>query len=468
MAFNSPSAALLRRYDASGPRYTSYPTAPMWTESFDAADFEAHIRQSNAPDSPDYTGTLSLYTHLPFCEHRCLFCSCNVIVTRQRDQAERYLGYLFREIDQLAALIAPDRPVVQLHWGGGTPTYLSSDQMRRLFQRIASRFSLAPEAEISLEIDPCVTTCEQLDTLRELGFNRVSLGVQDFNPQTQQAVERIQTVDETGALISHARALGFGGVNIDLIYGLPHQSVDTMDRTLSEVLALAPDRLALYNFAYVPWISPHQNKIPVESLPSGDVKFEILAHAVARLTEAGYESIGMDHFARPQDELAVARREGTLSRNFMGYTTKAGDGCDLYGMGVSAISGLSGAYAQNVKKLSAYYEAVDAGRLPAHRGCRLSDEDRLRRWTINRILCLGRLDFAEMARRFNVSASMHFADALAALAPMAEDGLLLLDSDGLTLTPLGRLFSRNVAMPFDAYLREQTLNAQRPTFSRTL
>lgn len=465
----TPSPDLLRRYDANGPRYTSYPTAPVWTEAFDAQAFEAHIRQTNAEGAPDRTASLSLYVHLPFCEHRCLFCSCNVIITRQREQADRYLGYLFREIDQLAALLAPDRPVVQLHWGGGTPTYLSPDQIRRLFGHLTQRFSLTAGAEISIEVDPCVTTHAHLDTLRELGFNRLSLGVQDFDPTTQAAVERIQGVDETGALMAHARTLGFGGVNIDLIYGLPHQHVASMDRTLSAVIDLNPDRLALYNFAYVPWISPHQTKIPADSLPGGDVKFEILSHAIARLTAAGYEMIGMDHFARPDDELAVARRQGTLARNFMGYTTQAADGGDLYGLGVSAISGLRGAYAQNVKKLSAYYEALDAGRLPAHRGWLLSDDDRLRRAVIQAILCQGEIHWPSLDARFDVRSAEVFADALAALAPMEADGLLTRHAEGFTLSPRGRLFSRNVAMPFDAYLSAQRqADAAHPVFSRTL
>ena len=467
---NGLPEALLQRYNTTGPRYTSYPTAPVWTSDFDAAAFTQALNDTNQPTAPERALPLSLYVHLPFCEHRCLFCSCNVIITQQREQAEKYLGYLFREIDRMAERIADDRPVVQYHWGGGTPTYLSCEQMQRLFTRMQKRFHFDADAEISIEVDPRVTTVAQLETLRDLGFNRVSMGVQDFQPETQSAIERIQSVEETRTLTEACRRLGFDGVNFDLIYGLPHQTPESFDRTLDDILALRPDRIALYNFAYVPWLSPHQKQIPEASLPQGQVKFAIFRRAIECLLGAGYGYIGMDHFALPGDELTRAQDEGSLGRNFMGYTTRIGAGCELLGFGVSAISGLHRFYAQNEKKLSRYYQAIDRGELATNRGFALSADDLLRRDIINQILCQGRLDYATIQATHGISVPEVFADALTTLGPMADDGLLIASNAGLTLTPLGRIFSRNIAMPFDAYLAQKpgTPEADRPTFSKTL
>jgi len=461
----------LERYNQSGPRYTSYPTAPMWTEAFDHQAYATALKQTNQIDAPERTLPLSLYVHLPFCEHRCLFCGCNVVITQQREQAEKYLGYLFIEIDRVADF-QPDkqRETVQLHWGGGTPTYLNPEQIERLYRKLTERFTVAHHTEVAIEVDPRVTTFEQLAVLRTLGFNRISLGVQDFQPETQQAVERIQPVEQTQAMVDECRRLGFSGINFDLIYGLPHQTEISFDQTLDTVIKMNPDRIALYNFAYVPWLSPHQTQINAETLPGGPTKFAIFKNAIQRLLAAGYVYIGMDHFAKSTDELFIAQQEGRLHRNFMGYTTQRH--CELYGLGVSAISGLAGYYAQNKKKLSTYYEAIDAGLLPTWRGLTLNPDDHIRRTAINDILCNGRLDLDTLSAEFKIDANDYLRSSLNALKPMAADGLLEWTCTGLTLTPLGRIFSRNVAMPFDAYLTKpgNTANAdaKQPIYSKTL
>jgi oxygen-independent coproporphyrinogen-3 oxidase len=459
--------ALLLKYNISGPRYTSYPTAPMWTERYDAQAYGNTLRETNRPG--ENRMPISLYVHLPFCEHRCLFCGCNVVITQQREQAEKYLGYLFREIDHLSRLIDTSRPVVQYHWGGGTPTYLSEEQIARLFRYTAERFQLAPDVEISIEVDPRVTTFGQVQVLRELGFNRVSMGVQDFAPEVQEAVKRIQPVEMTADLLNECRRLGFEGTNLDLIYGLPHQTPESFAETVEAILQLNPDRLALYNYAHVPWMSPHQRLIDETTLPTGATKFKIFQHANARFTDAGYWYIGMDHFAKPEDELSKALQGGTLHRNFMGYTTRAGT--ELLGLGVSSISGLRAVYAQNLKKLSTYYAAIDEGMLPTWRGFSLSEQDLLRRDIIQTVLCQGRLNFDSIEQRHGVVFEESFQDALAKLRQgPTEDGLLDWQDRGFVLTPLGRVFSRNVAMPFDAYLgrpSEESKHGQ-PLFSKTL
>ncbi len=458
--------ALLQKYNTAGPRYTSYPTAPVWQDSYNADVHEQVVRETNRLTQPN-PHPLSIYAHLPFCEQRCLFCGCNVVITKQRDQAEKYLGYLFKEMETVAGWMDRSRPVVQFHWGGGTPTYLSEDQMERLFRFQTSLFTLAPHAEVAIEVDPRVTTLLQLDVLKELGFNRISLGVQDFNPQVQEAIHRVQPLDMTARTVEHCRKLGFEGLNFDLIYGLPHQTVESFEKSVQEVIALSPDRIALYSYAHVPWLSPHQNQIPEAALPETETKFRILQTALTLLTEAGYLYIGMDHFAKPQDELGQALQTGALHRNFMGYTVQQGHlPSDLYGFGVSAISGLQGHFAQNWRKLSQYYEALDENRIPVMRGYVLSDEDRLRQQVILGILCQGRIDYGQLNERFGIDFKTHFADALTQLAQMAQDGLVELQETGISVTPVGRMFSRNIAMPFDAYLSK--MGGDKPTFSKTV
>lgn len=460
------SKALLQKYNTSGPRYTSYPTAPTWQDTYNAEAHEKTIRETNQPVGSN-PHPLSLYVHLPFCESRCLFCGCNVVITQQRDQAEKYLGYLFKEMETIASWMDRGRSVVQFHWGGGTPTYLSEEQMARLFKFQTDLFQLAPGAEVAIEVDPRVTTPAQIDLLKELGFNRISLGVQDFNHQVQEAIHRVQPLDMTAATTEQCRRLGFEGLNFDLIYGLPHQSVESFEKTVREVIQLSPDRIALYSYAHVPWLSPHQNQIPEAALPESETKFQILQTALQMLTDAGYLYIGMDHFAKPTDELSLALKSGNLHRNFMGYTVQHGNlPSDLYGFGVSAISGLQGQFAQNWRKLSQYYEAIEAGRIPTMRGYELSDEDRLRQAVILAILCPGKIDYADFKRRFGVDFKTHFADAFPKLDDMATDGLVELTDTGLLVTSTGRLFSRNIAMPFDEYLPK--LSGDKPTFSKTV
>jgi len=458
---------LLQKYNTAGPRYTSYPTAPIWQDSYTHETHEQVIRETNDRDNPN-PHPLSLYAHLPFCEQRCLFCGCNVVITKQREHAEKYLDYLFREIEQVAGLVDTRRPVVQFHWGGGTPTYLSEEQMTRLFRFQTKFFNLAPDAEVAIEVDPRVTTEGQINLLKELGFNRISLGVQDFNPQVQETIHRVQPLDMTAKMVEQIRGLGFEGLNFDLIYGLPYQTVESFTKTVQEVIALSPDRIALYSYAHVPWLSPHQEQIPSEALPETETKFAILQTALEQLTDAGYLYIGMDHFAKPHDELSQALKNGNLHRNFMGYTVQQGKvlPSDLYGFGVSAISGFQGHFAQNWRKLPQYYEAIDAGRLPTMRGYILSEEDRLRQQVIMNILCQGHLDYAALQARFSIDFQAHFADALAQLDGMTADGLVKLSDDSLQVTPLGRMFSRNIAMPFDAYLPQ--MNSNKPTFSKTV
>ncbi len=462
LAPGNVSEALLEKYNTSGPRYTSYPTVPVWKDSVGPNEFKAAL--SSVHQNRPTPFPLSLYVHLPFCMERCLFCSCNVVITQQKDQAEKYLGYLFKELDMSHQLLNKDHQVVQFHFGGGTPTYLSPEQLRRVFQHLTERFNFAPDAEIGIEVDPRVTTAEQIDLLKALGFNRISMGVQDFDAKVQEAVHRIQPVDLTEAMVKQCRELQFDSVNFDLIYGLPHQTVDSFKTTLQEVIRLSPDRIALYNFAYVPWISPHQNAIDEATMPPGTEKFKIFTTALEMLTQAGYLYIGMDHFAKPTDELVHAYDEGTLHRNFMGFTTKGGS--ELYGAGVSAISGLTRHYAQNQRKLAHYYEAIEQGILPTMRGYSLTDDDVLRRDVINSILCRGSVHYREIENCYDIEFSHYFKDALEQLDGFEADQLLNQVPDGFVLTPLGRIFSRNIAMLFDAHLPKTA--PEKPTFSKTL
>ena len=452
---------LLRRYDRPGPRYTSYPTAVEFHDGFDAASYAGQL--TAAADRRE--APLSIYLHVPFCESRCAFCGCSVIVTRKRQVAEQYLAYLFREIRMVAEALGGRRRVVQYHWGGGTPSYLTPDQMRSLHAEVTRHFSIDPAGELALEIDPRVTSAEQLETLRALGFNRLSLGVQDFDPDVQRAVNRIQGVDATRALITHARALGFASVNVDVIYGLPRQDVDSFTRTVETVIDMRPDRVAAYSFAHVPWIRAHQKLLDVAQLPSADRKLQLFVAARTRFIAAGYRPVGMDHFALPDDELAKAAEAGTLHRNFMGYTTRPAP--DMIGFGVSAIGDVAGAFAQNTKKLSTYYQALDAGRLPVERGYVLDDDDVVRRHVITQLMCNLRLDTRATARRFGIDFDTYFALERRELAegPMAHG--FLMDGGGvLRVTPAGRLFVRNICMIFDRHLRERRGAA--PVFSRTV
>jgi oxygen-independent coproporphyrinogen III oxidase len=458
------TAEILGRYDRPGPRYTSYPTAVEFHEGFTESDYKERLAAADRRSAEP----LSLYAHLPFCEARCLFCGCNVIITRHREVAAGYLDQLLREIDLLAAELPTRRTVSQMHWGGGTPTYYTPEQLERLFGGIARHFSFTPDADIGIEADPRVTTETQLARLRRLGFNRLSMGVQDFAPEVQEAVHRIQSVEQTAALVARARAEGFLSVNLDLIFGLPRQTLDGFALTLAEVLAIRPDRLAVYSFAYVPWIKGHMKRIPDDALPGAAAKLELLALAIEALTSAGYRQIGMDHFALPDDELARAAERGTLYRNFMGYSVRAAP--DLVGVGASAIGDVAGAFSQNTKKLSEYAAAIEAGRLPVERGYALSPDDLVRRDVIAQLMCAFRVDVASFHARHGVPFAEYFADELEALR--GEDGpithgLVALGDDALALTPLGRPFVRTVAMTFDRHLAGRA-GGPKPVFSRTV
>ena len=454
------SLELLSRYNVQGPRYTSYPTAPVWNQNYGAGDYERILTGAAAAASP---APLSLYFHLPFCERLCFFCGCTVVITGTDHAPENpYLAVLEREIDWVADRAGSGREVVQLHWGGGTPTYFPPALLEKLGRRIFDRFRLAAGAELGVEIDPRVTTREHLETLARLGFNRLSMGVQDFDPRVQTAINRIQPYEATRRLVEDARALGFPSINFDLIFGLPHQTPESFSATIDRVLEIAPDRLAVYSYANVPWMKKHQNVL-LPHLPDEATKFSIFRTALERLTAAGFEYIGMDHFARANDELARARRNRTLHRNFQGYTTKAGT--DLVGFGMSAIGSVGGYYVQNRRELAAYRQAVGDSGAATFRGLHLSADDELRREVIGNLLCHGVVVKKEIEQRFGIVFDDLFAPAIARLAPCAEDGLVELTSGEIRATPLGRVFLRNLAMPFDAYLEA---SPDKPLFSKTL
>jgi oxygen-independent coproporphyrinogen-3 oxidase len=453
---------ILPRYAVEGPRYTSYPTAPVWGASYGPDDLREELgrRDARADDG------LSLYVHVPFCESLCHFCACNRVVTRNRGLAAAYLDAIERELAAVREALAVPRPATQQHWGGGTPTYLAPDQVRRLYGSVTDAFPMAPGAEISIEVDPRVTGAAHVEALRECGFNRISMGVQDFDPRVQEAVHRIQPFETTRELVERARAAGFASVNFDLIYGLPYQTERSFAATLDAVLDLAPDRIALYSYAHVTWLAKQQRGFEKQDLPSAPTKLRIFLGAIGRFLDAGYRFVGLDHFALPQDELCRALDERTLRRNFMGHTTQAG--VDLLGFGPSAISELRGSYAQSERQLAAWEEAVRARGLATMRGHRLTREDRERRFAIDRILCHGELRADEFEREFGRPFAAAYARELASLEGAARDGLLEIASDGsLRVAPLGRLLVRNLAMAFDAYLPAQR-EAGRPIFSQTV
>jgi oxygen-independent coproporphyrinogen-3 oxidase len=446
-------ADLLRRYDRPGPRYTSYPTAPQFRPDFDETQFRAQIARSNDDAVPR---RLSLYLHIPYCTSPCFYCGCNRIITRDRSRGEIYLARLLREVALVAPLFDRDRDVIQLHLGGGTPNFLAPGQLAELFESLDRQFhfSRAADRDFSIELDPRFVSPADIGELAATGWNRASLGVQDFDPAVQTAVNRVQSVEQTMAVIDACRQHGMRSVNVDLIYGLPRQTLEGFGRTLDTVIAARPDRLAVYGYAHLPDLFKAQKQIHDADLPSPDGKLALLALAIDKLTAAGYDYIGMDHFALPEDELARAQRSGTLHRNFMGYTTHAET--DLLGLGVSAISRVGDSFSQHHRDLSEWEEAVDAGRLPIWRGLRLSAEDLLRNDIIQRLMCHGTLDIRDIEDKFDIDFATHFADALARLAPLQADGLVEVDAGHITATARGRLLMRIIAMCFDAYLGQPT------------
>jgi oxygen-independent coproporphyrinogen-3 oxidase len=458
------TAELLARYDRPGPRYTSYPTAVEFHPGFTEADYRERLAAADALASEP----LSMYAHLPFCEERCLFCGCNVVVTRRQDVTQQYLEYVLAEIDLLARHLPNRRRISQMHWGGGTPTFYPAHDLERLFHAFRERFEFTPDAELGIEVDPRVTTAQQIESLRRLGFNRLSMGVQDFAPEVQRAVHRIQSFEWTRSMVQQARAEGFHSVNIDLIYGLPYQTVEGFRETLNRVVEIRPDRVAVYSFAFVPWIKGHMKHLPEEAMPGAALKLELLALSIDAFTRAGYRAIGMDHFALPEDELSRAIETRTLSRNFMGYTVQSAR--DMVAVGISAIGDVQGAFVQNVKKLPTYEESIAAGRFPVERGYRLDADDKLRRYVITELMCNFHLDRQEVERRFGIDFSTTFATELAELtAPdsPSTDGLIVVTPEALEVTPLGRRFVRNLCMVFDRHLRTRAAG-EKPVFSRTV
>jgi oxygen-independent coproporphyrinogen III oxidase len=441
------SETLIRRFDKAGPRYTSYPSADRFVPHFDEAAYRGHLAQraGAAVKAP-----LSVYAHLPFCESLCYFCACNKIITRDHSRATQYLDYLLREIDMVAPELGSDRRTSQLHLGGGTPTFFSMAELGTLIDALHRQFEFTPDAELGVEIDPRTVTPQTLSALGAMGFNRTSFGVQDFDPAVQQAVNRIQPLEMVERALGESRDAGFESINLDLIYGLPRQSVASFDRTLAEVVRLRPDRIALYNYAHLPARFKAQRLINASELPPAEERLRIFMHATRKLLDAGYLYIGLDHFAKPDDELSRALRENSLHRNFQGYTTKAE--CDLIGFGVSAIGKIGRAYCQSTRSVKAYYECLSEGRLPVERGLTLSDDDVLRREIIMTLMCSTPLVYRSIEASYGIRFARYFESELAALTPLAEAGLIDIDDESIVVLPKGRLFVRAVAMTFDAYL----------------
>ncbi|WP_235017376.1 oxygen-independent coproporphyrinogen III oxidase [Nitrincola tapanii] len=439
--------ALIQRYDLSGPRYTSYPTAVQFDPNLKAEELIQRAQASAQVDTP-----LSLYVHIPFCAHVCYYCACNKVITRNRDRAQPYLDTLYQEMAQLSQWYAQDRCVDQLHWGGGTPTFISDEQMIELMGQLRRHFKLRDDdqGDYSIELDPREVGVDTLRVLREIGFNRVSLGVQDLDPKVQAAVNRLQPLAQTQAVLDEARRLGFRSINMDLIYGLPHQTEAGFAQTLEQVIAMNPDRLSVFNYAHLPDRFRSQKHIRQEDLPSASTKLNILQHSIQRLQEAGYVYIGMDHFAKPDDSLTRAQESGALHRNFQGYTTHAE--CDLVAMGVSAISQIGSVYYQNLTDLSAYTAAVADQAHAIHRGVLLHEDDRLRSRIIKQLICHFELDPAPIEQAFQIDFDQYFAAEQAELAQLAEDGLLRFQGRKLQVTPAGRLLIRRICMTFDAYI----------------
>lgn len=451
---------LIKKYDRPGPRYTSYPTAPHFNESFSSESYLDEIVKTNRIKNKR---DLSLYFHIPFCDTLCYFCGCNMLISRNRDRINKYTDYLKNEIDLLRSFLAPDRKVSQLHWGGGTPTHLNPDEIKDLIGYINKNFNFKEDAEKGSEIDPRELTYDHLAALREGGFNRISMGVQDFNEKVQKAVNRIQPENMTRQVVEWVRSLNFDSINLDLMYGLPFQSVKTFEKTLDTMIDIAPDRIALFNYAHVPWLKKHMELIKKEDLPSPEEKLNILKLSIEKLTDAGYIFIGMDHFAKPEDELSIALHEKKLYRNFQGYSTHSGS--DLYAMGITGISQLERVYAQNYKTEKEYFTALDDGKLPTAKGYLLTDDDLLRREVIMRLMCDFELDFSAIEKQFGINFEEYFAYGLENLQKFIDDDLLKISQRKITVTEMGRLLIRNIAMNFDGYIERKEDTAR---YSRTV
>ena len=446
---------VIRRFDVNGPRYTSYPTADRFVEAFGGTEYTRWLGKRTVGG---ISRPLSLYVHIPFCNTICYYCACNKIITKDHGRSAKYIKYLAKEIAMQSAALDGSHDVVQLHWGGGTPTFLAADEMRRLMEIINSHFKLLPGGEYSIEVDPRKVDRDTVRLLGELGFNRMSVGVQDFTPEVQKAVNRIQTLDETRLVIDSAREFGFKSVSVDLIYGLPKQNVISFNHTLDEVIKLNPDRLSIYNYAHLPTLAKPQRRIAESDLPTPDARLQILQLAIRRLTDAGYVFIGMDHFARPDDELAVAQRQGRLHRNFQGYSTHAE--ADLMAFGVSAIGKVGPSYCQNVRTLDEYYDSLDQNVLPVFRGIELTADDILRRSIIQALMCHFELSIESVEIAHLIDFKSYFAEELADLRGFEKGGLLTIDDQWISIQPRGRLLVRGIAMAFDHYLRSDRASAR--------
>jgi oxygen-independent coproporphyrinogen-3 oxidase len=452
---------VLKRFNQQGPRYTSYPTAPVFTPDFTESDFRHEIELTNTNGT---TNPLSLYFHFPFCAKLCYFCGCNMRVTHDRSLITQYNDYLKREIDLIVPLISKERRTVQMHWGGGTPSYLEPDEIRDVGHYIRERFDFDADIEASVEIDPRNLTREHMDAFAEIGFNRTSFGVQDFNHEVQEAINRVQSEEITRQTVLWAREFGFSSVNLDLIYGLPFQSVETFADTVEKVIDISPDRVAVFNYAHVPWLKKHQAVMPADAMPSPDERLAILKMTSEKLTGAGYEYIGMDHFAKPTDELAVAQKEGTLYRNFQGYSTKAG--ADVYAFGMSAISQFENIYAQNKKDFKEYYGRIDEGLAATNVGYRMTDDDHIRKETIMELMCNLEIDKPRIEKKFGIDFEDYFRSDIPKLEPFILEGLATNDPDKISVIGSGILIIRNIAMCFDAYLEK--MMKEKPVFSKTV
>ncbi len=452
---------LIKKYDRPGPRYTSYPPAPAFTSDFTANDFLKALKQNNTPES---TGEISLYYHIPFCDTLCYFCGCNMLITHSRERIAEYLAYLKREMELSSAHFNVNRRIGQLHWGGGTPSYLTPEEIVTLANSIKEHFTLSPGVEASVEIDPRGLTFEHMQAFRSSGFNRVSMGVQDFEPKVQEAVNRVQPEEITRDAVNWSRKLGFQSINLDMIYGLPYQTLESFENALRKIIDISPERIAVFNFAHVPWLKSHQKLIDKETLPAPEVKLEILKMTIELLTSSGYVYIGMDHFAKPDDELTVAQQQKTLYRNFQGYSTHSG--ADLYAFGNSGISQFNHVYAQNYKSLKDYYTAIDEDRFPTVLGYKMTDDDIVRQHVIMRLMCDMELDKREVEKKFEVDFDKYFASAFPKLEEFVHDDLLELTQDKIVVKNMGRLVIRNIAMAFDAYLEK--MMKEKPIFSRTV
>ncbi len=456
------SESLIRQYDVSGPRYTSYPTADRFVEAFTQQDYSQALEQRRS-GAAALVLPLSLYVHIPFCESLCYYCACNKIITKHHDRAAAYLRYLSREVDLHVNHLGQGQVVSQLHLGGGSPTFLSDDELRELMHMLRRNFSLAPDGEYSIEIDPRTIDSKRLDTLAELGFNRLSFGVQDFDPAVQKAVHRVQPAEQVFALVAAARQKGFQSVNADLIYGLPEQTPESFERTISQIIELRPERIALYAYAHLPERFKPQRRISSVEIPTGAAKVSMLAQSMAAFLATGYVYIGMDHFALPEDSLAVAKRQGRLHRNFQGYSTQPD--CDMLGLGVSSIGRVGATYSQNAKTLEEYYDFLDQGQFPVVRGLALTRDDLVRRAVIMALMCQGRLSFESVELAYLIDFKQYFQNELETLQTQVGQGLVTLDDAGIQVTAKGWFFVRAVAMVFDRYLQTDRTRAK---FSKIL